>query len=133
MIIPVDRDAPVPLSRQIASYLEELIRLGHLSPGARLPATRTLARTLDVARQTVESAYEELAARRLVAVRPGRAATVRQAIPESPELDLPFRPVRGRDPFPAAVWASPAPSAVEVVDLAGIGARLRHFPAKALR
>ena len=133
MIIPVDRDAPVPLSRQIASYLEELIRLGHLSPGARLPATRTLARTLDVARATVESAYEELAARRLVAVRPGRAATVRQAIPESAELDLPFRPVRGRDPFPAAVWASPAPSAVEVVDLAGVGARLRHFPAKALR
>lgn len=133
MIIPVDRDAPVPLSRQIASYLEELIRRGHLSPGARLPATRSLARTLDVARQTVETAYEELAARRLVAVRPGRAATVRSVIPESRELDLPFRVPRGRDPFPAAAWASPEPAVLDVVDLAGTSRRLRHFPAAALR
>lgn len=133
MLIPLDRDAAVPLSRQIATYVEELIRRGHLPGGTRLPATRTLARTLDVNRKTVETAYEELAARRLVAVRPGRAAIVRTSIPERPELDLPFRPSRGRDPFPAGAWATPEPPSAEVVDLAGVTPRLRHFPAAALR
>jgi GntR family transcriptional regulator/MocR family aminotransferase len=133
MLIPVDRDAPVPLSRQIATYLEELIRRGHLPPGTQLPATRTLARMLDVNRKTVETAYEELAARRLVSVRPGRAATVRTSIPERPELDLPFRPARGRDPFPGAAWATPEPPSKGVIDLAGVTPRLRHFPAAALR
>lgn len=62
MNIPLDREKPVSLARQIEAHLERLIREGHLPPGTKLPATRELARTLAVNRATVALAYEELVA-----------------------------------------------------------------------
>lgn len=62
MNIPLDRDKPVPLARQIQAYLERLIQEGLLSPGVKLPATRELARALGVNRATAVLAYEELVA-----------------------------------------------------------------------
>ena len=65
----------------------------------------TLARDLRVNRKTVEAAYDELRARGLLSTgRAGRAGVVRASIPENPELDLPFRAPRGRDPLPARAW-----------------------------
>ncbi len=133
MLIPLDRDSPVAISRQIAGYLEELIRRGHLRAGAGLPAARALARGLDVNRKTVDAAYAELAARRLVAARAGKGVVVRAAVPEPAELDLPFRTARTRDPLPAAAWSPPGAREGVAVDLAGHGPRLRHFPPDALR
>src|SRR5216117_4189627 len=60
--IALDRDKPIPLARQIQAHLERLIRERLLTPGMKLPATRELARTLDVNRGTVAEAYEELVA-----------------------------------------------------------------------
>jgi GntR family transcriptional regulator/MocR family aminotransferase len=60
--IPLDRDKPIPLARQIQAYLERLIREGLLGPGLKLPASRELAQTLGVTRATVVLAYEELVA-----------------------------------------------------------------------
>ncbi|MBI3635680.1 MAG: PLP-dependent aminotransferase family protein [Candidatus Rokubacteria bacterium] len=62
MNIPLDRAKPVSLARQIEAYLERLIREGLLVPGMKLPATRELAQTLGVNRETVVMAYEELVA-----------------------------------------------------------------------
>jgi 2-aminoadipate transaminase len=58
----LDRDRPVPLARQIEAQLERLIRERLLGAGAKLPATRELARSLGVNRATVALAYEELVA-----------------------------------------------------------------------
>src|SRR3990172_1613007 len=60
--LPLDREKPVPLARQIQAQLERLIRERLLAPGTKLPATRELARTLGVNRATVALAYEELCA-----------------------------------------------------------------------
>jgi 2-aminoadipate transaminase len=60
--IPLDRDKPIPLARQIAAHLERLVREGLLAPGVKLPASRELAAGLDVSRATVVLAYEELVA-----------------------------------------------------------------------
>jgi 2-aminoadipate transaminase len=60
--ITLDRDQPVPLTRQLQAHLERLIREGLLRPGVKLPATRELARALGVNRATVVLAYEELVA-----------------------------------------------------------------------
>ncbi len=46
--IPLDRDKPIALPRQIQAHLERLIRTGFLAPGTMLPATRELARALGV-------------------------------------------------------------------------------------
>lgn len=62
MQIPLDRDKPVPLARQIQAHLERLIAERLLAPGVKLPATRELALSLGVNRATVALAYEELVA-----------------------------------------------------------------------
>jgi len=60
--IPLDREKPVALPRQIQAHLERLIRERLLAPGVKLPATRELAQELGVNRATVAQAYEELVA-----------------------------------------------------------------------
>jgi len=60
--VPLDRDKPVPLARQIQAHLERLIAGRLLAPGVKLPATRELAQSLGVNRATVALAYEELVA-----------------------------------------------------------------------
>jgi GntR family transcriptional regulator/MocR family aminotransferase len=62
MQIPLDRDKPVPLARQIQAHLERLIAERLLAPGVKLPATRELAHSLGVNRATVALAYDELVA-----------------------------------------------------------------------
>ena len=62
MNIPLDREKPVPLARQIQAHLERLIQEGLLAPGVKLPATRELARAVGVNRATTVLAYEELVA-----------------------------------------------------------------------
>ena len=59
---PLERAATTPLFRQLYARLKEAILHGRLAPGTRLPATRELARQLQVSRQTVLAAYEQLTA-----------------------------------------------------------------------
>ena len=60
--VPLDRANAAPLFRQLYARLKDAILQGALAPGARLPATRELARQLGVSRQTVLAAYEQLTA-----------------------------------------------------------------------
>ncbi|MFN3792250.1 GntR family transcriptional regulator, partial [Massilia sp.] len=59
---PLERATTTPLFRQLYARLKDAILHGRLAPGTRLPATRTLARQLQVSRQTVLAAYEQLTA-----------------------------------------------------------------------
>jgi GntR family transcriptional regulator/MocR family aminotransferase len=76
MNIPLDRDRPVPLARQIQGHLERLITDGLLAPGVKLPATRELAQSLRVNRATVALAYEELVAAGLARAHVGQGTFV---------------------------------------------------------
>ena len=69
----LDRNRAEPLSRQIVRQLQEAIEAGRVAGGTRLPSTRLLARTLGVSRNTVLTAYDELAARGFVRSRRGAA------------------------------------------------------------
>src|SRR3989442_4628315 len=60
--IPLDREKPVPLARQIQAHLERLIQEGLLGPGVKRPAAVGLARAVGVNRATTVLAYEELVA-----------------------------------------------------------------------
>jgi GntR family transcriptional regulator/MocR family aminotransferase len=59
----IKRDRAQPLSVQIVHQLQEAIESGRVTDGTQLPSTRSLARTLGVSRNTVLTAYDELAAR----------------------------------------------------------------------
>lgn len=79
--IPLDRDAALSLSAQLADALSRAIRTERLPSGYRLPGTRSLARTLGVSRNTVLAAYDELAAQGWLRMVPGSGAFVSRDIP----------------------------------------------------
>lgn len=76
MQIRLQRGAGPPVYRQIADAVREALAAGRLAAGERLPAIRELARRLDVNRDTVALAYEELAGQGLVESTVGRGTFV---------------------------------------------------------
>ena len=61
-IIYLDPKSPLSLQNQIRQKLVDGILSGALPPGHRLPSSRKLAQQLDVARNTVVLAYQQLVA-----------------------------------------------------------------------
>lgn len=61
-IIYIDPDRPMNLQHQIRQRLVDGILNGSFAPGMKLPSSRKLARQLDVARNTVVAAYQQLIA-----------------------------------------------------------------------
>ena len=59
-IIQVDKNLPVPAYQQLANEVICAIRKGFLKPGVALPASRVLARSLNLHRNTIVAAYDEL-------------------------------------------------------------------------
>ncbi|HEX9744465.1 MAG TPA: PLP-dependent aminotransferase family protein [bacterium] len=70
MHIQIDKNAPVPLYRQIIADIRRLIDAGLLASGTRLPSSRELAEQLDVSRKTILLAFQELIADRYLESRP---------------------------------------------------------------
>ncbi len=79
MIIPIDQTKP--LGDQIYVFLREAILRGDLAVGERLPATRTLAQKLGVARNTAVTAYRRLESEGYVQGRRGGGTHVSQLLP----------------------------------------------------
>jgi DNA-binding transcriptional MocR family regulator len=70
MHIQIDKNAPVPLYRQIYAEVRRLIDAGLLAAGTRLPSSRELADQLGVSRKTILIAFQELIADRYLESRP---------------------------------------------------------------
>ena len=86
--IRVNRKSVESMTRQIANQLESLISSGAMVVGSMLPSERTLANSLDVARNVVRGSYDYLERAGLVQ-REGKAgrrvkakATRRRAAPK---------------------------------------------------
>jgi len=80
MLIELNRESHTPLYAQIVSEVRRMITRGALKIGDRLPANRELAKSLGVNRNTVTTAYSELAADGLISSRIGSGTFV-SAIP----------------------------------------------------
>jgi len=74
--IVLDTTSAVPLYRQIAREISQAIRSGAAGKHDRLPSTRVLAKMLDVSRNTVLAAYDDLAADDLISGRIGAGMQV---------------------------------------------------------
>ncbi|MEU3187051.1 PLP-dependent aminotransferase family protein [Streptomyces sp. NPDC006923] len=102
--------------------LREAVRTGRLTPGTRLPSSRSLAADLGIARNTVADAYAELVAEGWLTARQGSGTRVaRRAAPRRPAPPAPRTPRIGRRPvhnllpgfpdlaaFPRAQWLTAA-------------------------
>lgn len=72
-----------PIFLAIAQALIEDIRKGRLKPDDPLPGYRTLAESLQVSRNTVLAAYQELIAEGWVVSRPGGGSYISRTLPET--------------------------------------------------
>src|SRR5215467_11757212 len=77
------RKSDGPLYRRVYLALKSMIRDGRLAPAARLPSTRELATDLQVSRNTVVMAYEQLLAEGYVVGRNRATASVASSLPVS--------------------------------------------------
>src|SRR6266568_2598260 len=132
--IRLDGGGPVFLS--IARALADDVRAGRLPPGARLPGTRTLARSLGVHRNTVLAAYDELAAEGWIASAPARGTFVASDLPArapGPRRLAPGPPAQaGFDLPPSPVLEVPRPTPRGALTLLGGVPDLRLVPSAAL-
>jgi GntR family transcriptional regulator/MocR family aminotransferase len=81
--IALDAGSSVPLHRQIYDAWRVGILAGRFRPGDRLPSTRELAVTLEVARSTVSQAYEQLLAEGYLQATRGAGTFVCRELPEA--------------------------------------------------
>lgn len=80
----LDFDGSGPLHGQLTRALKQAIAARRLVPGARLPATRELARDLGLSRNTVLAAYEQLGAEGFIEGRVGSGSYVADVAVRAP-------------------------------------------------
>ncbi|HET9484268.1 MAG TPA: PLP-dependent aminotransferase family protein, partial [Xanthomonadales bacterium] len=90
----LDFDGSGPLHGQLTRALKDAICARRLAPGARLPATRELARDLRLSRNTVLAAYEQLGAEGFIEGRIGSGSYVAEITTRAPSPP----PARARKP-----------------------------------
>jgi len=78
--IKIDKNADKKISIQLYMALRDLLLTGALTPGARLPATRTLAQEIGVSRTTVIDAIDRLISEGLLEARVGAGTFVSEAL-----------------------------------------------------
>jgi GntR family transcriptional regulator/MocR family aminotransferase len=134
LTIVIDRNAGVPLYLQLVRGLMEAIVQGRLAPGGRMPGTRTLARSLRLHRNTVNAAYDELAAEGWIDPHSRSGTFVSRTLPITDPAPTSWRSGgRARYPMdrPPAAWRS-VPSPRGGVDLVGGRPDLSLVPVAAL-
>jgi GntR family transcriptional regulator / MocR family aminotransferase len=124
-MITVDRKAPTPLHRQIYDAYRAGVIGGGLSPGQRVPSTRSLALELGISRFPVLNAYAQLLAEGYFESRVGAGTVVSSSLPEQSAFSKPtgprlVAPLSG--PRPVARRCSILPPAKPVPWLLGCGA-----------
>lgn len=123
--LTLDASSPTPLHRQIYFEIRQAILDGRLRPGARLPASRALARDLAVSRNTVTSAFDQLAAEGYIEARTGAGSFVPAHLPKD-QIATGASPVRrcaGRKP----VGLTPSRRATRLMAMAGEPATRKPF------
>ncbi|MEP7293773.1 MAG: PLP-dependent aminotransferase family protein, partial [Chloroflexota bacterium] len=76
LTIPLDRDSEEPIYRQLIRHVRAQVESGSLTAGTRLPASRDLARQLNISRISVVNAYAELRAEGFLSAHAGRGTFV---------------------------------------------------------
>lgn len=121
LLPPIDPDSTLPRYRQVYDRLRRAILSSQLAPGQRLPASRPLADTLGVSRQTVICAFEMLLDEGYLVTRRGAGTFVSEALPDT--LTQP--------PEAAAMWTEkdpqPEPTPLFLPQLAGVRHEVRAF------
>jgi len=82
LALSLDPRSATPLHRQLYEGIRDAVLTGRLSAGARLPSTRALAADLDISRNTVAGAFDQLLAEGYIEGRPGAGTFVARELPD---------------------------------------------------
>jgi GntR family transcriptional regulator/MocR family aminotransferase len=104
-MLDLARDRSETLTRQLTDQLRDLIARGRLAPGQRLPSSRQLAQSLDVSRNTVSFAIEQLAAEGYLSLSAGRRPEVAAGLSLDHRRISPRSTRAGRGPISLSAWA----------------------------
>lgn len=74
--IPIDRSLDIPLIRQVYQQIREQILNGDLQSGGKLPSTRELSSELNVSRNVILEAYDQLLAEGFLVAKRGAGTFV---------------------------------------------------------
>ncbi len=85
--IQFDNNSNIPLYRQLYDYLLKEIRAGNLKENEKLPSRRALCGHLKINKNTVEAAYQKLAAEGYIMSEPRSGFYVRNRMGHINELD----------------------------------------------
>jgi GntR family transcriptional regulator/MocR family aminotransferase len=127
------RDPATPAYLWLCGALRTGILEGRLRPGARLPATRELAESLDLARGTIVGAFEELKSEGYLRGTVGSGTFVNEVLPDD-LLEVARKPSKSAQPGPQR-----APARGDRRRLSDFGRRVEHLsghepgPARAFR
>ncbi|BAZ49565.1 GntR family transcriptional regulator [Nostoc sp. NIES-4103] len=91
-VITIDSQADTPLHRQIYEEIRLKILLGRLTPGQKLPSTRSLAQSLNISRATVTQSYEQLLSEGYLETTVGSGTFVCHQLPDDLLNAAPIKP-----------------------------------------
>jgi len=135
--VPVHYRIAGASASEIAASIEAGVRASRLTPGARVPTVRELARRLRVSPATVAAAYQRLRARGLLAGqgRRGTRITHRPPLPTRSPLDVPagLRNLADGNPDPRQLPPLPSLPRERLPRLYGRGAQLPELVDRARR
>lgn len=80
-LIVINRQSAVPIFRQVANNLIELIKNGKIKPGYQLPSGREMASMLELNRTTIVASYEEMKVQGWLEVKKRKGNFVAQHLP----------------------------------------------------
>jgi GntR family transcriptional regulator/MocR family aminotransferase len=82
-IIQIQKDSQTPVYLQVAGAISMEIKRGRIGPGIQLPGSRQLAGSLNIHRQTIVRAYQELEAQGWIELRPSQGTFTSRELPEA--------------------------------------------------
>ncbi len=83
LALSLDFQSSTPLHRQVYDELRRAILTGRLSPGERVPSTRSLSQSLSISRTTVTQGYEQLLSEGYLETRTGSGTFVCVQLPDA--------------------------------------------------
>lgn len=83
IVFQLDENTAQPLFLNLAASIQREIERGRLKPGDALPGTRALAKSLQIHRNTVDAAYQDLMQQGWLITEPSRGTFVARDLPDS--------------------------------------------------
>ncbi len=81
----LDYKSGVPIYEQLKQKTLELIMLGEMSPGDKMPSVRSLARELGVNPNTIQKAYQDLERDGVIVSISGKGSFINSTLKHSPQ------------------------------------------------